>query len=868
MSCKQTKYVPEGRYLLKKNKIILSGDKIDESNLEEIIRQQPNYRSFGVKWKLLAYNMVDSARVADKRIQKNQEIRLDNRKRLAKQDRINSKRIDRANRKGKEYYTQKIIPLKDTVQPRKFFREWFKYKLGKPPVVFDSIPYNKSLEQLSAYLRKKGYYYGEVNGLVKYKKNRKAIVTYSVKTGEQYKIDSVYVVGDNRSVTLNFEKFISEQQEHPLIGQPFDSDELDDLRSDVARFMRDEALYGFSASHIRYIADTNKRDMTVTLGVRFQDRLVRDPNNRDSMIAVKHRTTLVRDVFFHVADTFAYDGNFLATMREMGLEPYNGSFLRTIDTLVYAEVKENNSDQLDEKRIAIFTYNGELIVKPSLLEAQNYLEKTNYYKEKYVERSYNRLLQLGLFQAIKTEIVENKGTNTVDVHYYLVPVKQQSFGIEPKATNSNGFLGVSASLNNTHRNLFHGGEKLTISFSGGFESQPPIFDETIDGEPIQSAGRSFNTFEIGPSLKLEVPGLLPVKFTKIPKRHRPKTVVSAAYNYQRRDDFTRGTFQMNYLWQFYVAKTQIFQVGLPGLSVMKFVNIDKRPDFQQAIDNLNDLFLSNAYSNQLIWQDWKFTFEYNIKEKQDKKGNLQLYFNSTFDPAGNVLSMFKNFQDTLANGQHTIFGVGYSQFTRLDNELIISQPVGKEKSFNFRFNAGGGIPYGNTTTSLPYDYSFFAGGANDNRGWRARALGPGSYKYYLDTNRTATQIGDLRLGGSVEYRFAFGSLVKGALFADAGNIWLMQNDINRPGGQISENWYNEIAVAAGMGLRFDFDFFIIRADLGIPLRNPALPNGAQWIFQSREPYYAEGEAVFGTEYEKYLPLPFVPQLHFGIGYPF
>src|SRR5690606_17075110 len=116
------------------------------------------------------------------------------------------------------------------------------------------------------------------------------------------------------------------------------------------------------------------------------------------------------------------------------------------------------------------------------------------------------------------------------------------------------------------------------------------------------------------------------------------------------------------------------------------------------------------------------------------------------------------------------------------------KPLKKDKSLNFKLDVGAGIPYGNTTTSLPYDYSFFAGGANDNRGWRARALGPGSYKYYLDTNRTATQIGDIGLGASVEYRFAISSLFKGAVFMDAGNIWTIFQDDNRQGGKISGSW--------------------------------------------------------------------------------
>ncbi|MFT5777677.1 MAG: outer membrane protein insertion porin family [Crocinitomicaceae bacterium] len=870
--CRQTKYVPSGEYLLKKNNIEQSGDKIPEGDLTEIFRQQPNFQQIGVKWKLLAFNMVDSAKVSNKRYRKNLKLTRKNTKRRAKQKEINEARVKEAQEKGSEYYTEKIIPLKDTVSPRKFFREWFKYKIGQPPVVFDSIPFNKTLEQLTAYLRGKGYYHGRVTAFVRYtelkREKGKAIVTYSVESGDRYYIDSFYVISNNSRVKASYAKYLADLNEPAFIGQPFDAGILDDHREDAAKYMRDHTFYGFSGSHINYIADTNRQTMKVILGVEFLDRYIRPSYNPDTLIAVKHNLTGVRSVYFHIADTTLYKGNFEKTMDSLQISVRDGQFIRTTESFDYAEIIDKKKDELDKKRMATFQYNGELFLRPELLEMQNYLEEGNTYKEYYVERSYTRLLQLGLFKTIKVVVEEVEGKDSVDAHYYLVPAKKQTFGIEPKATNKNGFLGVSASLNYTNRNLYGRGHKLVISLSGGFESQPVIFEATVDGTPIESAGKNFNTFEFGPSIKYEVPGLFPAPVTMLSKRHRAKAIISAAYNFQQRSAFKRRTFQLNYGWEFFVAKTQIFQAGLPFVSVIKYVNIRKSDQFEETLNNLNDLFLLNAYSDQFVWQDWKFTFEYNIKDKKERHGRTQVYFNSTFDPAGNLLSLFKKSQDTLANGQRTIFGVGYSQFTRIDNELIVSQPFGKERSLNFHFNIGGGIPYGNSTNSLPYDYSFFAGGANDNRGWKARALGPGSYKYYLDTNRTATQIGDMRLGGSVEYRFSLSPTFKGALFVDAGNIWTVGNDVNRPGGQISGNFLNEIAVAAGIGLRVDLDFFIVRVDLGLPLRNPALPKSARWVFQDRKAYHEEGEAFFGSNYAETLPKAFSPQLHFGIGYPF
>lgn len=859
--------MPEGKYLLKKNKVVVHEAKLDADEVSSILRQNPNFKTVGFKLKLAAFNMFDSTAVAVKRSKKNEVLRSKNRKKLERQDRINSKRIEKAKAKGKGLYTEKFIPLKDTVNPKMFFREWVKYKIGEAPVIFDSLAYNKTVEQYAIYLRKKGFYYGSLKDTVIYQKNRKAIVTYELTPGPRYIIDSVYVSANNSLLISEYKGYVKKQDKEPLVGEPFDSDKLDDFRSKVARYMRDNAVYGFSSSHVTFLADTNKTTMKVVLGIEFSDRLVRSEYDKDSLIKIKHRTTLVKDVYFHISDTTYFEGNFKATVEDMGLSLMESQFLRTLDTFNYAVIKKPGTDELDPKRKATFLYNGKIEIDPGLLELQNYLEIENYYKEYYLERSYTRLLQLGLFQAIKPVIREIPGTKYIEIHYYLVPAKKQSFGFEPRFTNSNGFLGLQSSLNYTNKNLFGGGEKMIFEIGGGFESQPPVFDENVDGGKI---GRSFNTFEIGPSLKFDVPGLFPTKVTMLSKRQRPRTIMSTAYNYQNRPDFQRHVFQLNYLWRFYVSKTQIFQAGLPFASIVKFVSINKDPQFEQELNTLNDLFLRNAYSDQFIWQDWKLSLEYNNKDADNKKGKSLIYLNSSFDPAGNTLSLFKKYQDTVSNGQRSIFGVGYSQFVRLDNDLIFSYPFTKKQSIHLRMLAGFGIPYGNSATSLPYDYSFFAGGANDNRGWKARQLGPGSYKYYLDPDRTATQIGDIRLQASAEFRFSMGEMIKGALFTDAGNIWTYKEDINRPGSQISTDWYKELAFSAGAGLRVDLDFFIIRLDVGYPLTNPSLPQGEKWFFKKDRPIFDQEVADYKLN-NPTMPLPpkpFIPNIHFGIGYPF
>lgn len=857
---------------------------MDNDAMNEIIRQQPNRKLIGIKFKLWAYNREtffylvksDSATIADKRLKQNQKLYKKNQKKRNKQNRINADRIAKAKADGDSLYYEKIIPLKDTINPRKFFREWFKYKIGEPPVVFDSAAFNRSINQLSRHLNRKGYYFGSVTAdLDTNVRKRKITARYHIETGEPYYIDSLIIDCENQSVKLDYENFRKTSYHPPLVGEKLDSDMLSSYKVRVAKYMRDNGYYGFSPAHVLFNADSAGKDMKVDLTLIFTDRFIKES---DQTIQKKQAVYRVGKVYFHLADTLYYQGVFERDMQKEGLSVIKDNYVHTIDSLYYSEIKMSRKQKKSAKipmsfdtlvpyRKATFLFNTKPYIRPGILEMQNYLEEGNYYKEYYLERSYSSISRLGVFQVIKPELIEREDENLIDVHYYLVPAKKQSYSFVPRFTNSNSFLGLSASINYNNKNLFRGSEKMTISLGGGFESTPAVFEKNLDGtKPINTDG-TFNTFEYGPSIQFDLPGLFPIPFTKLTKRQRPRTILSLAYNFQKRYDFNRGVFQFNYLYKFVLDKTQTMQIGLPFASVIKFVAISKPSEaFVKKLEESNDLFLRNAYSDQFIWQDFKVTFEFN-NQGADNPRRTSVFYSVNFDHAGLLTSWISNEVDT-ATTQKMFLGVPYSQFARLDNEVIIGYPIDKKKSFNFRFAAGAGLPYGNKSPSLPYDYGFFAGGSNDNRGWRARSLGPGTYKYYLDTTRTETQIGDLRLSGSAEFRFSMSSLFKGAVFVDAANIWTMKKDVNRMGSQFSSDFYKQLALSAGLGLRLDFGFFVIRLDVGVPINNPSLPKGAQWIFQSRQAYYDEGAVKFGSNYKKLIPRPFSPSLNFGIGYPF
>lgn len=878
VSCNITQNVPEGRYLLKSNKLELpKKTKVDEDELRNVIRQRSNHRTFkfrfrgrlyGIRTKLRVYNAIDSTKAAESRKRRYQRYQKINKKKLKRQERINDRRIERALKKGKTTYKPKKVELKDTVNPKRTLRNKVKYGFGEPPMVLDTSTMKVSREQLELFLQKKGYFEATVRSEIEYdEKKQTAEVSYVMKPKDLYYVDSLYLITSNKAIETKYEKYLEEGEDVLEAPFRFDTDQLGKMRKSLSRFMRNESFYGFRGSYVNFEVDTIGKGKRVDVALKISERKV---GEEDSLETKPFDYFKVNKVYFHLKDTFQYQGNFhKEEIRERGYSFSRFDDIPTFDTLRYDSYKGNNP----QFRTATFLYNEKLFVDAELLEFQNYLEENNYYKGDYVSQSYSRLLQTDLFQSVQSEVIENDDY-TLDVHYYLVPQKKQRFSFEPKGTHSNSFLGVAASVSYINKNLFHGGERLKISFSGGFESQPPVFEDNQEQTAISDESRSFNTIEFGPSIELDIPGLFPIKLSKLSKRQNPHTNLSVAYNFQMRPEFDRQVLQLNYLWKFYdVFRTQVFTIGVPFIGGVQFVSIRNMTDaFENRLEEQNDLFLENAYSNQSIWKDLKVSYQWSNQEVREN--NFLFSYRADFDMAGMMVSLLTQNEPENDEGFKEFIGLRYSQFVRLDNEFRLHHYMENENSLNYRLQIGGGLPLGNNGPNLPFDYSFSAGGSNDNRGYRARSLGPGAYKYYLDTNRTVTEIADIRLGGSVEYRFRITDLLKGAVFSDFGNIWTVNDDENREGGRISKDFYKQLSLSGGIGLRFDLSFLILRLDFGIPLRNPALPKGAQWIFQDDEPYIQEGIDEWGTDsdgnylHEDLMPNPFQPQFHIGIGYPF
>ena len=270
---------------------------------------------------------------------------------------------------------------------------------------------------------------------------------------------------------------------------------------------------------------------------------------------------------------------------------------------------------------------------------------------------------------------------------------------------------------------------------------------------------------------------------------------------------------------------------------VSLVTVQQEPAFRDLLET-NPL-LRQSYEEQfIIGGNYSFFYStLNLDDRKYEKHNF--YFNGNIDVSGNLLNLVqRNGTDNNNGGVKEIFGTPYSQFTKVSGDFRYYYKIDKRNLIATRFFAGVGVPYGNAE-SLPYLKQFAAGGTNTIRAFRSRSIGPGSFAQARDAGPDSLlldQTGDISLLANIEYRFDVLGALKGALFVDAGNIWLVNEDVDRPGGEFStSDFLSETAVGTGFGLRFDADFFVIRLDFAFPLRAPFLPKGDRWVISNIDP---------------------------------
>lgn len=894
LSCRQAKYVPSDKYLLKdneiryikkqkKNKIKYTNDNefLYEGAMEAFIRPVPNR-----PLKLFFYNRIDTTkhkRQVENRIDKTKQK---NAKRKARENKINKKRILKAEAKNKELYKHKVIHLKE---PKLGWREFVRESLGQAPILLDTAKVHKSSQQLNLYLKKKGFHYGSVSDTIVYKeKKKKAFVKYTVNPGNPYRINAVRFdsLTDQKKVWAQYKKFVEREESGIVKGALLDQDVLDTERERFASYCRNQAaMFGFNRNYIGFAVDTTVGNMLADVYIYVKPKFTDDPNNPGNDIKLNHEIYRIKDVTFrlHNPDTSSFK-DYQAYKEKCECLGFadcydgDGRFL-LLDTLVLVGK-------------GTFIFNETPFLKPELLDKQNFLEidstfnpnssAKRYYKEYYVERSYRTMSNLGVFTTISPTVEvdpENPFGSWVVVSYDLVPVQKQSFLFEPRLANTNSILGIFATASYTNKNLFRGAQQLKVSLIGGGESQPLIVrDEGEQSNP----GWRLNTFEWGPKIELTFPKIVPAgkRFQEtVNRRAYPKTTMDLALNFQKRIEFDRTFIKLGHEWSFQQSKTQKWNLSLMNA---KFVRLNKTQEFQDQLDASGNLDLINSYTDHF---STVMSVGYHLnnsdsdaRKKKKNKGKYHLhdlqadiYFSGfLWDKGYDLFTDIGAFVPTTNElDQRLSFGVPYTEFFKFDVRYSNSIYLNKKNKIANRIMIGAVFPFGNSI-SVPYEQSFIGGGANDIRAFEARTMAPGSTPTYLDSNATSTQIGDMRIEANIEWRFQMTSMLEGAFFVDVGNIWNIAKEGQDPSGfEYFEfaNFYKSLAVGPGFGVRADFDFLIVRIDLAFPLHNPHLPVGERWWLSDKTLYNSYFTNPETGELENYES-PHLLKFNFGIGYPF
>lgn len=678
-----------------------------------------------------------------------------------------------------------------------------KEKLGEAPVVYDSTINPVSVDLMTRFLNNKGYYENEIKVTSKRSKKR-AKLTFNVSKGPRYDISKLaYDISDQRIEQL----FLSDSSNAKLkVGNPFNLESLKEERERIERLMKNNGYFKFSREYIVFEVDTfmNLNTAEITL-------LIKNPKESytftDSLVEGRHQIYSISKLYVRMDYSARTASNISGDTTQ-------------VDSVYFIDLE---SDKFNKKALSRITY-----IRPG-----------DIYQLKVQEQTYRNLAALRVFSYVSIQYEPDYTSNGNDLIAYidLDPRKQRSFTVETEGTNNGGNLGVNGTVTYQNNNTFKGAEILNISFSGGLEVQQILTDD--NSSQLSSGFLDFNTIEFGPEISLEVPRfLLPFGAKKFSPRGNPKTTFNASYNFQQRPDYARYLTKtyIAYSWNESPTKTHIIQPF-----DLSYIKLNPSETFKQVLEEIQNPFLRNSYTDNLILA-LKYSFILNTKSSNRLRNYL--FFRGNIESSGNLLALASDGWNTNTNedGSHNIAGIRYAQYVRTDIDFRYYQNFNYNKLV-YRFFGGVGIPYGNSI-AMPFEKSFYAGGANGIRAWRARQLGPGTLPDSI--LQSVDQIGNMQLETNVEFRFPVTNIIEGAAFIDAGNIWNLNQEDSREETKFELNsLWESTAIGIGIGVRLNFSFFIIRLDFAAPLKDPAALDPYEFNLQVNQ-----------------------TNLNLGIGYPF
>lgn len=650
----------------------------------------------------------------------------------------------------------------------KGIRYWLRNKVGEPPVLFSQVDLDYNADVLRNYSENKGFFKARVSA-DSTSRNKRAKAHYEVRTGKQYIIKSVTF--PQNTTQIDTAVAITKDQTLLKVGRPFDLDLIKAERARIDSRLKEKGYYYFNEEFIIVQVDS-------TVGTHGVDLLVKvkpeTPNNSKTVYKIN-------DIFIYPAFTINRD---------------------TMD--IKLEDIENYKDFtiIDKKNL----------FKPKVFDRAMFFSKGDLYNRTDHNLSLNRLVNLGTFKFVKNSFrVTDSVNNMLDTYYYLTPLPKKSIRAEVLAkTNSANYAGTELNLNWSNRNTFKAAELLTISAFGGLEVQ------------VSGQNKGFNVYRIGSEANLIWPRFISPFKHKFSSAFVPRTKATIGYEFQFRQQLyalSSAKASFGYLWKENIRKEH--QLNIVEVNYVRPTNVS---DLYREQIRLNPS-LEKVIERQLIFGP---TYSYTYTNTMETAKKHTFYYKGTIDLSGTAAGLISG-ANVRKGDSIKIFGVPFSQYVKMENDFRHYLKLGMSSQLASRIVVGTGYGYGNST-ELPFIKQFFIGGTNSIRAFRARSIGPGSFNEQVNANAfLPDQSGDLKLELNTEYRAKLFSVVHGAVFVDAGNIWLTSPDPLKPGAEISKDFIKELAVGAGVGLRFDLSFLILRTDLAFPIRKPYLPEGDRWV---------------------------------------
>lgn len=676
-----------------------------------------------------------------------------------------------------------------------FINRFLSRKFGEKPVYLSNVQPERTGNILTNRLENKGYFFAEDNYEI-LEKGKFSGIEYTLKFGEAYRLETLELLGDSLEIIQEIDLAKTTLTK----GTRLDLDALKKERERIDEQLKAKGYYNFNSNLLIFEADTNQYD----------DRKF------DLYLRLKSNTP--------IKSTYPY------TIKHIHVFPNYA-----INTDI------TDADTVNVKGIDIIQ-EGE-VFKPHLLEQYVLFKKGNKYNPTTSRLTSNRLSSIGNFRYVNISFDEidsvrsEDGTYPLDARILLSPLNERALRAEIQAvTKSNSFVGPALMLSYQNRNIFKGGELLGLTASFGYEQQ------------ILSGDREgLRSIELGLQGSLIFPRVIfPVPIMNRFRYSIPKTKISTGFEYQNRTDlYLLNSYNASFGYFWNVNRFVYHEFNPISLSVVNLVNTT--PKFDEILDS--NPFLRRSFEQQFI-SGMNYTFNFNQLVDEERKNSI--FFATSVDFAGNLFKGINTLLDTQNPG--FVFGLEYAQYVKGEIDLRYYHKVTPENVIVTRLFAGTGIPLGNSV-SLPFVKQFFSGGPRSVRAFRIRSLGPGTFiPEGFETGGFFDQAGDIRLEGNIEYRFPFNKYLKGALFVDAGNVWLYNENEALPGGRFSSKWVEELGVGAGFGLRIDIQLFVLRFDLALPARKPWLPENERWLdsFNFRSSEWRRQNMV----------------LNFAIGYPF